>query len=86
MRRGNKKDRKVTYNLCLLTAVAILFYGCAIGESWPQKENSIVKPAQMGTFDGENRTLDNGTTYSWVTLDREVKSFVNRSKLYRIDP
>ncbi len=64
------KDRKVAYYLCLFTA-AILFSGCAIGEAQPQKENCIVKPAQMGTFEGENKTLGNGTVYSWVTLDRE---------------
>lgn len=61
----------MTYYLCLLAAIAIVFSGCAIGESQPQKENSVVKPNQMGTFEGENKTLGNGTAYSWVTLDRE---------------
>ncbi|RXA20424.1 hypothetical protein EQO05_04610 [Methanosarcina sp. MSH10X1] len=65
------KGEKMTYYLCLLTATAILLSGCAIGECQPQKGNCIMKPAQMETFEGENKTLGNGTVYSWVTLDTE---------------
>lgn len=55
----------------MLTAVAILFSGCAIGEPQPQKENFVVKPNHVETFQGENKTIGNGNAYSWVTLDRE---------------
>ena len=71
MGRSNTKYRKLIYCLSLFVAVVILFSGCAIGESQPQKENCIMKPVQTGTLQGENKTLGNGTVYSWATLDTE---------------
>jgi len=65
------KDRKVTWYLSLITAIAVIFSGCTIGEAKPQKENSVIKPAQVETFRGESKSLGNGTAYSWVILDRE---------------
>lgn len=71
MGRGNTKGRKLTYYLCMFSVVAILFSGCAVGESQPQKENCNMKSIQKGTFEGENKTLGNGTVYSWVKLDNK---------------
>ncbi len=33
-----------------------------------------MKTPQLGTLDGESKTLGNGTAYSWVTLERKGNS------------
>jgi hypothetical protein len=47
----------------------MILSGCTIGVSQSQEENTVEEPAQMVTFEGENKTLGNETAYSWVTLD-----------------